>query len=78
MSSKLTLRLDEDLIRFGKGWARRHGKSLSGVLADYLKVLERLPETEPEELPPMTRELLGSLKDVDESDYYRYLERKHS
>jgi hypothetical protein len=37
-----------------------------------------LPETEPEELPPMTRELLGSLKDLDESDYYRYLERKHS
>jgi hypothetical protein len=78
MSSKLTLRLDEDLIRFGKRWAHSHGKSLSGLLADYLKVLEKLPETESEELPPKTRELLGSLKDVDESDYYRYLERKHS
>jgi hypothetical protein len=78
MSSKLTLRLDEDLIRFGKRWAHSHGKSLSGLLADYLKVLEKLPEVEPEELPPMTRELLGSLKEVDESDYYRYLERKYS
>ncbi len=78
MSSKLTLRLDEDLIRFGKRWARQHGKSLSGVLTDYLKVLERLPETEPEELPPLTRELLGSLKDVDEADYHRYLEQKFS
>ena len=59
MSSKLTLRLDEDLIRFGKSWAHREAES------------EELP-------PPMTRELLGSLKDVDEADYYRYLERKHS
>ncbi len=59
MSSKLTLRLDEDLIRFGKRWAHPS-------------------ETESEELPPKTRELLGSLKDVDEWDYYRYLERKHS
>ena len=39
---------------------------------------KKLPDVEPEGLPPLTRELLGSLKDVDESDYYRYLEQKHS
>lgn len=76
MSSRLTLHMNEDLIEFGKRWARNHGKSLSTLLSDYLVTLEKLPADE-EELPPTTRKLLGIAKNVDEEDYRRYLETKH-
>ena len=76
MQTKLTLRLDEELIEFGKRWAKRHGKTLSALVEDYLATLEKLPESS-EELPPLTRELLGMARGVSEEDYYRYLEEKY-
>lgn len=77
MRSKLTLRLDEELIEFGKRWAKQRGKSLSGIVADYLTALEKVPHDD-KDLPPVTRGLLGVARDVDEADYHRYLERKHA
>ncbi len=76
MPTKLTLRLDESLIDFGKRWAQARGKSLSRVVADYLATLEKLSEQEGE-LPPITRSLLGVARGVEEQDYWRYIEAKH-
>ncbi|MBI2875796.1 MAG: antitoxin [Candidatus Tectomicrobia bacterium] len=75
MQTKLTLRIDENLVEFGKHWARTRGKSLSQLVADYLSFLTTLPKNE-EELPPRTWGLLGIARGVDEEDYYRYLEEK--
>ena len=36
MQTKLTLRLDEELIKFAKVYAKERGKSLSQIVADYL------------------------------------------
>lgn len=81
MQSKLTLRLDEDLIREAKALARQRGTSLSQLVADYFRVLSRSRRDRPEdeELPPLTRSLAGALRraDVDEEDYRAHLERKH-
>lgn len=75
MPTKLTLQMDEDLIRFGKRWAKRRGKSLSALFADFLVVLEKFPEDEA--LPPITRRLRGVARGADEEDYRRYLEEKY-
>jgi replicative DNA helicase len=77
MSTKLTLRVDEHLVAFGKRWARRRGQSLSRVVSDYLTLLEKLPGDE-SELPPITRQLLGVAREASVTDYRRHLEKKYS
>lgn len=75
MTTKLTLRMDEDLIKRAKRTARERGKSVSRLVADYLE------EREPEEtsLPPLTRSLLkvAGGSELTEDDYRRHLEEKH-
>jgi len=82
MQTKLTIRLDDKLIRRAKAYSRRTGKSVSQLVADYFAVLDTPIEDEEEEiknLPPITRELYGSLAgaDVDEEDYRRHLIEKY-
>ena len=81
MQTKLTLRLDEELIIKAKKYAKTRGKSVSQLVADYFALLdEPLELRKREDLPPLTRSLAGVLKgsDVSEKDYYEYLERKYS
>ncbi|RMH58744.1 MAG: hypothetical protein D6685_11820, partial [Bacteroidetes bacterium] len=85
---KLTLRLDRDLIEAAKRYADEHGTSLSRLVAGYFRALARQTEAERQpqagedwkaSLSPWTRSLLGRKPavDLDEEDYYRYLEEKH-
>ena len=69
MMTKLTLRLEETLIEQAKAYAKRRGKSLSQVVADYFTHLEaEEPPIEPD-LPPLTRSLHGALRgaSIDET-----------
>ncbi|MCA9410241.1 MAG: antitoxin [Candidatus Omnitrophica bacterium] len=77
MQTKLTLRLEREVIEQAKEHARKEGKSLSRIVSDYLKVLTRKPERE--ELLPHTKALAGLLKgsDIDEQDYKKHLEEKY-
>ena len=80
MHTKLTLRLEEDLIQRAKSFAKKTGKSVSRIVADYFTVLERPPRRDkPVSWPPLVRSLKGSLRGtrVDEQDYRRYLSKKH-
>jgi hypothetical protein len=83
MQSKLTLRLEEQLIHRAKDYARHSGRSVSQLVADYFALLESPSATEStseeDRLPPLTLSLYGVLADtgVDEADYGRYLEEKH-
>lgn len=79
MQTKLTLRLDERLVRRAKSFAKRKGKSVSQVVADYLASLcEEQPQPEIE-LTPVVRSLKGALgtAHVDREDYHRHLEEKY-
>jgi hypothetical protein len=79
MQTKLTLRLDEELIEQAKSYAGRVGKSVSQIVADYFRVLAaEKGEPEPPSAP-ITESLHGLLKGagVDEKDYRKYLEEKH-
>ncbi len=80
MQSKLTLRLDEELIRKAKAYARQSGRSLSRLVADYFAVLPGVvEETVAIESAPIARSLRGALKGkaVDRKDYRRHLEKKY-
>ena len=82
MNTKLTLRMDHELIESAKIHAAGLGKSLSQMVADYFYMLDKKSIKEPVELPPITASLKGVLKtsdskDVDEADYYAYLEKKY-
>ena len=80
MHTKLTLRLEADLIQRAKSLAKKSGKSVSRIVADYFTVLERPSRREkPLPWPPLVRSLKGSLRRarVDEKAYRRYLEEKH-
>jgi hypothetical protein len=78
MNIKLTLRMDETLIRKAKREARRRGKSVSGMTAEYFASLDRMKAAE-EDLPPVTKSLVGVLhgRRVSERDYKRHLKEKY-
>ncbi len=78
MDTKLTVRLDGNLIRRAKSFAAKRGTSLSQLIADFFTSLEH--ESEKTELPPKTRSLYGLLEDksVSEADYRKHLAQKHS
>ena len=79
MQTKLTLRLDGELINRAKSYARKSGKSVSQIVAGYFSILDDKPVKEISEYTPIVRSLKGSLKEakVGKKDYYEYLEEKH-
>lgn len=79
MQTKLTLRLEKQLVELAKEYASAQGKSVSKMVADYFMLLNKTLDTQSDELSPIARSLKGSLGkiQVDESDYKKYLEEKH-
>jgi len=79
MQTKLTLRLDETLIRRVKRYSTKSGKSISRLVADYFNLIDSSQSPEDKELTPRVKSLLGALAGsrVSEQDYRRHLEAKH-
>ena len=79
MQTKLTLRLDDELINRAKSYARKSGKSVSQLVAGYFSMLDNKTDKETSELTPIVRSLKGSLKGakIAKKDYQKYLEEKH-
>jgi len=79
MNTKLTLRLDEKLIRAAKKYAENSGKSVSQMVEDYFYLLDKKKIKNPRPLSPIVKSLKGSLKDadIDAADYRTYLEEKY-
>lgn len=79
MQTKLTLRVDDQLIRDAKRFAQESEKSVSRIVADYLALVVSPTQRDPEDLPPAVRRLRGALQGapIEESDYRAFLEAKH-
>ena len=79
MQTKLTLRLDEDLIREAKTIAERKGQSLSKIVANFFQSLREKPVETKSKLTPIVKSLKGALRGtkLDLKDYHRYLEDKY-
>ncbi len=79
MNTKLTLRLDDALIRNAKRYSAVSGKSVSKLVADYFALMDAGAPTTGGELTPRVRSLLGALAGsaVSEDDYHQHLEEKY-
>lgn len=81
MNTKLTLRLDPDLIREAKHFARVRKTSLSRVVGEYFHALA-IRQREELATPPILTELSGILNHGRRNpgaaaDYRRHLEEKY-
>ena len=83
MQAKLTLRLDDALIRRAKNWAASRGVSVSEAVASFFAQLPAAEES-PAELSPWIQQLTGvaasaTVADADqlEDAYVDYLEAKY-
>jgi Family of unknown function (DUF6364) len=86
MQTKLTLRLDDAVIRRAKAWARVRGVSLSEAVAAFFAQLPEESETGAPRVGPWARRLIGAAGpapgDVGAGGVRRqhrdYLERKYA
>jgi hypothetical protein len=79
MNSKLTLRVDNDLIESAKEHAARTGKSVSRIVSDLFEIIKNEKIKREYPLTPTVRTLKGALKGkpADENEYKKYLEEKY-
>jgi hypothetical protein len=80
MQTKLTLRLNAELIKKAKTYARQKDTSLSRLVEKYFSILGKMmPSLAEDDLPPITRSLWGLLEGIsaEEHEYQDYLEEKH-
>jgi hypothetical protein len=79
MQTKLTLRLEKQLVDSAKEYASSQGKSVSKMVADYFKLLKRIQKPQTDEIAPLAQSLKGALggEKVTVSDYKKYLEEKY-
>ena len=79
MQTKLTLRLEDQLIEQAKSYAAHAGKSVSQIVSDYFKLLTAQNTKVDSPSTPITRSLRGLLRDsgLDEKDYKKHLEGKY-
>ena len=79
MQTKLTLRLNDELIKRAKSYAKKSGKSVSQIVAGYFSLLDEEMDKEKSEFTPIVQSLKGSLKgaNVGKKDYQKYLEEKY-
>lgn len=73
--AKLTLSVDEAVVRRAKRYAAGRGTSVSALVEHYLDLLAR--PLSHEEMPPVLRLFHGAGKGVDVSAHRRHLERKY-
>lgn len=72
MNTKLTLTIDKAVIEEAKAFAKEQGKSLSGIIENYLKTLPK--EKKQDELSPNVKKLVGVVKLPPNFDYKKELE----
>ena len=80
MNMKLTLRLDDHLIKSAKEYSAKTGKSVSRIVADLFEIIKNEKLKKEMTLPPTVSSLRGALKGkkVNVNDYKEYLEEKYS
>lgn len=80
MLTKLTLRMDDNLIESAKEYSSQTGKSVSRIVADLFEIIKNEKIKREDPLTPTVRSLRGILKgkQLDEKDYKKYLEEKYS
>ncbi|WP_295673329.1 DUF6364 family protein [uncultured Mucilaginibacter sp.] len=81
MTTKLTLTVEEDVIRKAKSYAKQTGRSLSELIETYLETLTEEHQGTGVQISPKLKKLAGSIKlpaNFDEKkELDAYFENKH-
>ena len=74
MNTKLTLTIEQAIIKQAKIYAKEKGRSLSEIIENYLKAITKEQKTE-EELTPLVKSLRGSFKAPESYNYKKELSK---
>lgn len=81
MNTKLTLRLEENLIQSAKVYSAKTGQSISKIVSNYFSLIDVMLSEKPQAVSKITSSLRGCLKKesgvTEEVDYKKYLESKY-
>ena len=70
MNTKLTLTIEHALIEKAKQYAKRHNRSLSDIIENYIKLLiSEEKQDEKESMPPITTAMKGAFNAPEGFDY---------
>ena len=79
MNTKLTLRLDDHLIKSAKEYSAQTGKSVSKIVSDFFVVIKNEKLKTSSSITPTVQSLKGILKGskFTENEYKNHLEKKY-
>lgn len=75
MNTKLTLTVEQSLIKKAKQYAKSEGRSLSDIVENYLKVIVKEENTRVIDSTPIASSLRGSFKAPNDFDYKKELSK---
>jgi hypothetical protein len=74
MNTKLTLRIEKEVIKLAKKYAKEKGQSLSEMVENYFKLVTlKRAKIEENQLSPKVRKLRGIIKTDENFDYKQIL-----
>ena len=77
MNTKLTLTIEQEIIKRAKDYAKEKNRSLSDIIENYLKVLTKEEEKQKDKkLNPVVKSLKGSFKMPKNMDYKKELRNR--
>lgn len=81
MQTKLTLKLDDEIIRLTKEYGKEKNESLSKLVEDFFRSLTTIKSAS-HKYSPLVEELSGvisveSIESIDENEYTIFLEKKY-
>ena len=78
MNTKLTLTIEETVIKSAKKYAKGKGRSLSNLIENYLRAITKESGSEEIQLTPIVKSLKGSFTAPKDFDYKKELTKKLS
>ena len=72
MTTKLTLTIEQEVIKVAKSYAHKKGRSLSELIESYLKTLTSKTAND-KDLSPRVKKLMGTIKLPKDFDYKKSL-----
>ena len=77
MNTKLTLTIEQEIIKRAKDYAKEKNRSLSDIIENYLKVLTKEEQKQKDKrLNPVVKSLKGSFKMPKNMDYKKELRNR--
>jgi len=77
MNTKLTLTIEQEIIKRAKVYAKEKNRSLSDIIETYLKVLTKEEQKQKnKKLNPVVKSLKGSFKIPKNMDYKKELRKR--